>query len=427
MPITAVVGINWGDEGKGRIVDLLACDCDYVVRCQGGNNAGHTVVNDYGKFALNLIPSGIFQRDTVNVLGAGMVIDIEHLVGEMDTLRSKGIPVTPQNLRISDRAIICFPFHRDQDQLEEERLAGKKYGSTRRGIAPVYGDKYLKKGIQVGELFHHVYLAERVRDIVEWKNKLLTGVYDAPPCEYSAIMSWLSHYGEKIKPFVADVSAILEQAASQNKNILLEAQLGALRDIDYGIYPYTSSSSPLAVYALLGAGLFNSRIDRIVGIVKAYSTCVGEGPFVTEIVDEAGDRLREAGNEYGAATGRPRRVGHLDLVATKYGCRLQAPTDISLTKLDTLSGLKTLRVCVEYEVDGRMTKEFPFTPLLYSAKPVYKDLPGWDEDISAITEYSALPASAKNYIQFIEAELGKPITSVSVGAYRNQIIWRQKK
>ncbi|MBA2132128.1 adenylosuccinate synthase [Capillibacterium thermochitinicola] len=424
MSITAIVGVNWGDEGKGRIVDYLAGEYQIVVRYQGGNNAGHTVINEYGKFALNLLPSGIFHPGTLNILGTGTVIDLEHLVKEIEGVRAKGVRVDADNLKISDRAIICFPFHQAQDRLEEERLGSKKYGSTVRGIAPVYGDKYLKKGIQIGELFHPAYLKERLATVLEWKNAELTKVYGGRGYQLEEILAWLAEYGEKLKPMVTDTTTLLRQAVKAGKKILLEAQLGALRDIHYGIYPFTTSSSPLAAFAPVGAGVFNRPVERIIGVVKAYSTCVGEGPFVTELFDEVGDRLRQIGAEYGAATGRPRRIGYLDLVATKYGAELQGATELALTKLDVLSSEKKLKVCVGYEIDGEVVTTFPLTPLLYKAKPVYVELDGWEEDISAVRSYSQLPANARRYIQYIEEWLEVPVKYISVGAKREEIIVR---
>ncbi len=424
MSMTAIVGVNWGDEGKGRIVDYLAGEYQIVVRYQGGNNAGHTVINDYGKFALNLLPSGIFHPGTVNVLGTGTVIDLEHLVKEIEGIRARGVHIDAGNLKISDRAIICFPFHKAQDRLEEERLGSKKYGSTVRGIAPVYGDKYLKKGIQLGELFYPEYLKERLATVLEWKNAELTKVYGGEGYGLDEILAWLAEYGEKLKSMITDTTTFLKQAVKEGKKILFEAQLGALRDIHYGIYPFTTSSSSLAAFAPVGAGMFSRPLERIIGVVKAYSTCVGEGPFVTELFDEVGDRLRQTGAEYGAATGRPRRIGYLDLVATKYGAELQGATELALTKLDVLSGEKKLKVCTGYEIDGEVTTTFPLTPLLYKAKPVYVELDGWEEDISAVRTYDGLPANARRYIEYIEEWLELPFKYISVGAKREEIIVR---
>ncbi|MGE5328636.1 MAG: adenylosuccinate synthase [Deltaproteobacteria bacterium] len=423
MTTTAVVGINWGDEGKGRMVDLLSQDYDVIVRFQGGSNAGHTVVNEYGKFALNLIPSGIFTPGTVNVLATGTVVDIEHLAQEIIkvTTRAKGIEITPANFKISQRAIICFPFHRELDGLEEDRLADKKYGSTRRGVAPVYGDKYLKKGVQIGELLYPEYLKDRMDGVLEWAN-LRLAIYGAKPYEKTQIMDWLLQYGDAVKDYICDTSAYLQDAIRDGKDVLFEAQLGAIRDLDYGIYPYSSSSSPLTDYVPIGAGIPGLKLDKVVGIVKAYSTSIGEGPFVVNLEDEVGIRLREIGAEYGAATGRPRNVGYFDLVATKYGVYVQRPTEIALTKLDTLSQEEVLKICVGYEIQGQVHTDFPFTPLLYQAKPVYIEMPGWGENISHIRDYNKLPVNARKYVDFIEENIETPIRYISVGPERNEYI-----
>jgi len=424
MTIAAIVGVNWGDEGKGRMVDLLSEEYDVVVRFQGGNNAGHTIINDYGKFALNLLPSAIFRPDKVNVLGPGMVIDLEHLVKEIEYLRACGVTIDTHNLKVSDRAIICFPFHRDRDRLEEERLAGKKYGSTRRGIAPVYGDKYLKKGVQVGELLYPKYLEGRVSEILDWNNVLLTSVYKSEPYTLDYTLSWLREYGNAAKDFIVDTTVLLEEAAEEGKDILFEGQLGALRDIHFGIYPFTTSSSPLSAFAPVGAGLFSHPIDKVVGTIKAYSTCVGEGPFVTELFDDVGLRMRERGHEYGAATGRPRRTGYLDLVASKYGVQVQRVDEIALTLLDVLSAEQVLKVCVGYEIGGNIETAFPMTPLLYEAKPVYEELPGWEADITSIRVYTELPDNARRYIEYTEDYLERPVRYISVGPERHNIIVR---
>lgn len=425
MSKVAIVGINWGDEGKGRMVDLIANEYDFVVRYQGGNNAGHTVINEHGKFILNLLPSGVFNRQVMNVLGTGMVIDLEHLVGELKRLAAQGFALSPSQLAISDRAIICFPFHREQDVLQEEYLAGKKFGSTRRGIGPVYGDKYMKKGIQVGELLMgRDYLESRILPLVEWKNLTLEGVYGGRPVSGEAMVNWAMQYGEVLRPYICDTSVLLQQAVKEQKNILFEAQLGALRDIEYGIYPYTSSSSPLAAYAPIGAGIPGEKLDRVLGIVKAYSTCVGEGPFVTEDFGPAGDALREAGGEYGAATGRPRRVGPLDLVATKYGVQVQGATELAVTKLDVLSGLPSHKVCVAYEVEGEQTQHFPFPAKLEKAKPVYEEWEGWTENVEDVRRFEDLPKAAQQYIEKMESYLNCRIRYVSVGASREAIIDR---
>ncbi|MDD4312071.1 MAG: adenylosuccinate synthase [Eubacteriales bacterium] len=419
----AIVGINWGDEGKGRMVDLIAADYDVVVRYQGGNNAGHTVVNEYGKFALHLLPSGIFRKGVVNVLGNGAVIDPEKLLEEMDELRSKGIPITPENLKVSDRAPIVFPYHRDQDALEEARLADAKYGSTKRGIAPVYGDKYMKKTIMLGELFYPEYLKKRLSGILEWKNLTLKNVYGGKTYSLDEIWEWLMTYGEKLKPFICDTGAYL-RSVDGKKNILFEAQLGVLRDLDFGIFPYTSSSAPLAAYAPIGAGMPGTKIDSVVGVVKAYSTCVGEGPFTAEWFGEEASRLREAGAEYGAATGRPRRVGPMDIVATRYGVAMQGATEVALTKIDILSYMEQIPICVQYELNGVKTDDFPFPAAIGAAKPVIEYMPGWMSDVSKCRTFEELPKAAQDYILYIEKNIGCRISNISVGAARDEIIRR---
>lgn len=421
--LTAIVGINWGDEGKGRMVDLLSSDYDIICRYQGGNNAGHTVVNDKGKFILNLLPSGILRETTVNVMGNGMVIDLEHLVGEVTHLREKGITITPDNLKISDKAIICMPYHKLQDIMEEDRLADRKFGSTRRGIAPVYADKYMKKGLRMEDLLHPDTLRQKVYDIVEWKNITVTG-YGHAPVDSEEMLAWLDRYGSAVAPYVTDVSGYLEQAIAAGKRILFEAQLGALRDIDFGIYPYTSSSSPLAAYAPIGSGAPDIPVNRVIGVVKAYSTCVGEGPFTAEWFGEEAERLRKEGGEYGAATGRPRRVGPIDLVATRYGVQMQGATEVALTKLDILSYMDSIPVCAAYECDGEVTRTFPFPSKLGRAKPIYVKLPGWGCDISKIRTYDELPENARKYVEYVEREIGCRISYVSVGPGREEIILR---
>ena len=418
--LTAIVGINWGDEGKGRMVDLLSKDYDIICRYQGGNNAGHTVINERGKFILNLLPSGILRETTVNVMGNGMVIDIEHLVNEMKALTDKGIKITPENLKISDKAIICMPYHKMQDIMEEERLADKKYGSTRRGIAPVYADKYMKKGVRMEDLLHMDTLREKVNDIVEWKNITVTG-YGHAPVNADDMMDWLKTYGEKVVPFVTDVSTYLYDAAMSGKNIMFEAQLGALRDIDFGIYPYTSSSSTLAGFAPIGAGIPGLRLNNAVGIMKAYSTCVGEGPFTAEMFGDEAKALRDAGGEYGAATGRPRRVGPFDVPASRYGIRMQGADCIALTKLDVLSFLDKIPVCVAYDVDGERTVNFPTGDRLNRAKPVIEYVGGFG-DVSACRTYEEMPAAAKDYIRYLENAVGCKIRYVSVGAGRDEYV-----
>lgn len=422
--LSAVVGINWGDEGKGRMVDLLCRNFDIVCRFQGGNNAGHTVVNEKGKFVLNLLPSGILQDGTINVLGGGTVIDIEHLVNEIAALRKAGITVTPENLKISDRATICMPYHRLQDCLEEDRLAGNKFGSTRRGIGPVYSDKYVKKTIRMGDLKRLTDIRQHIADIVEWKNLMIVGGYGKSKIETQSVMNWLYTYGDPLKPFICNTTKYLSDAVSAEKQILFEAQLGALRDIDMGIYPYTSSSNSLAAYAPIGAGIPGEKLDEVIGIMKAYSTCVGEGPFTCELFGEDGEALRKAGNEYGGATGRPRRVGGFDAVASRYGVMVQGADKIALTKLDVLSYLDKIPVCVAYEADGKRINDFPSGDLLYEAKPVYEYLDGWKQDISHCRRYTELPENARKYIEYIEQQIGCTVDYISVGAEREQIIIR---
>ena len=422
--LSAVVGINWGDEGKGRMVDLLCRNFDIVCRFQGGNNAGHTVVNEKGKFVLNLLPSGILQDGTINVLGGGTVIDIEHLVNEIAALRKAGITVTPENLKISDRATICMPYHRLQDCLEEDRLAGNKFGSTRRGIGPVYSDKYMKKTIRMGDLKRLTDIRQHIADIVEWKNLMIVGGYGKSKIETQSVMNWLYTYGDPLKPFICNTTKYLSDAVSAEKQILFEAQLGALRDIDMGIYPYTSSSNSLAAYAPIGAGIPGEKLDEVIGIMKAYSTCVGEGPFTCELFGEDGEALRKAGNEYGAATGRPRRVGGFDAVASRYGVMVQGADKIALTKLDVISYLDKIPVCVAYEADGKRINDFPSGDLLYEAKPVYEYLDGWKQDISHCRRYTELPENARKYIEYIEQQIGCTVDYISVGAEREQIIIR---
>lgn len=418
--LTSIVGINWGDEGKGRMVDLLSSDYDIICRYQGGNNAGHTVINDRGKFVLNLLPSGILRETTVNVMGNGMVIDLEHLAGEIKTLTDKGIKITPDNLKISDKAIVCMPYHKMQDIMEEERLADKKFGSTRRGIAPVYADKYMKKGIRMGDLLHMDTLSEKVKDIVDWKNITVTG-YGHEPVKTEDMIDWLKKYGSFAAPFVTDVSEFLSDAVNEGKDIMFEAQLGALRDIDFGIYPYTSSSQTLASFAPIGAGIPGTKLDKIIGIMKAYSTCVGEGPFTAEMFGDEAEKLRASGGEYGAATGRPRRVGPFDVPASRYGIKVQGADFIALTKLDVLSYMDEIPVCIAYEIDGIKTFDFPTGDRLNRAKPVIEYFAGFG-DVSGCRSFDELPDAAKKYIRFIEESTGCPIKYISVGAGRDEYI-----
>ncbi len=420
----AIVGVNWGDEGKGRMVDLLAEQYEVVVRYQGGNNAGHTVINEYGKFALHLIPSGIFTPGVINVLGNGTVIDVESLSGEIESLQKSGVPVTPENFKISDRATLVLPYHRDLDELEEMRLGDAKFGSTKRGIAPVYSDKFQKKTIMAGELLYPAYLRKRLSGIVEWKNLTLANIYKAKTYTVDELMNWLQNYGRTLTPFICDTGSVLRKAQSEGKSIMFEAQLGALRDLDYGIFPFTSSSCPLASYAPIGCGMPEVKVDEVLGIVKAYSTCVGEGPFTAEWFGAEADALREAGGEYGASTGRPRRVGPFDVVATRYGARLQGATAIALTKMDILSYMDKIPVCAHYEIDGKRCDEFPYPAVINQAHPVIEYKEGWQSDISGIREYDQLPKAARDYVEYIETAIGFPVRYVSVGASRDAIITR---
>ena len=420
----AIVGINWGDEGKGRMVDLITSDYDVVVRYQGGGNAGHTVVNEFGKFALHLLPSGIFRKGVVNVLGNGVALDCENLWIEMQDVMSKGVALTPENLKVSDRASLLLPWHRDLDGLEEARLKDKKYGSTKQGIAPFYSDKYQKKTVMAGELLYPEHLRRHLADLLEWKNLTLEKVYGAKPYTMEDLERWIAEYGEKIRPYVCDTGAFLRRAQDEGKKILFEAQLGALRDLDYGIYPYTTSSNAIAAYAPVGSGLPSARIEEVIGVVKAYSTCVGEGPFTAEWFGDEAEELRKAGGEYGAKTGRPRRVGPIDLVATRYGVMVQGATNIALTKLDVLSYMKKIPVCTHYLVDGRESNEFPFPVMLDAAKPVIEYMDGWQCDISGARKWEDLPEAARKYVEYIESRIGCRIGYVSVGPERESIVIR---
>ena len=421
--LTSIVGTNWGDEGKGRMVDLLSEEYDIVVRYQGGNNAGHTVINDKGKFVMNLMPSGICRENTVNILGPGIVIDLEHLYGEVQKLVKQGVEVTPEHLKISDRATICMPYHKLLDCLEEDRLRDKKFGSTRRGISPVYADKYMKKAFRMGDLLHLDRLKERMEGIIEWKNLTVEKGYGHTAVDVEEMYQWLKKYGTFFAPFVCDTTEYLIGAIMDEKSILFEAQLGALRDIDFGIYPYTSASTTLAAYAPIGAGIPFAKLDNSIGIMKAYSSCVGEGPFTCELFGEEAEALREAGGEYGAATGRPRRVGGFDVVASRYGTKMQGCTYVALTKLDVLSYMEKIPVCVAYEIDGRRVDVFPAgIEELNAAKPVYEYLPGFQCDISGCRSVDDLPKEALDYILYIEGVIDCPIKYVSVGAERDAYI-----
>ena len=424
MSNCAIVGINWGDEGKVRMVDLITEDYDVVVRFQGGGNAGHTVINEKGKFALHLLPSGIFREGVVNILGNGVAMDSENLWNEIQDVMTQGVPLTPDNLKISDRASLLLPWHRDLDSLEEQRLADKKYGSTKQGIAPFYSDKYQKKTVLAGELFYPQALKAHLADLMEWKNLTLSKVYGAKEYTMEMLDEWIDTYCEKIKPYICDTGDFLKQAQNEGKNILFEAQLGSLRDLDYGIYPYTTSSNTTAAYAPIGSGLPSAKITDTVGVVKAYSTCVGEGPFVCEMFGDEAEELRKNGFEYGAKTGRPRRVGPIDIVATRYGVEVQAATVIALTKLDVLSYMDKIPVCTHYIMDGKQIDRFPFPTALSYAKPVIEYFDGWKCDISGVRNWEDLPKTAQDYVTFIEKQIGCPIKYVSVGPERDSIIIR---
>ncbi len=420
--LTAIVGINWGDEGKGRMVDLLSREYSVVCRYQGGNNAGHTIDDGNMKVVLNLLPSGILRKDTVNVLGPGMVVDVKHLFNEVQKLRERGVEITPANLKISDRATICMPYHVLLDCLEEDRLGDAKFGSTRRGIAPVYADKYMKKTIRMGDILHFDEIEKRLKGIIEWKNLTVVGGYKAEPVKLDAVMDWLKTYALPFKDYICNTTEYLDGAIKSGENVMFEAQLGALRDIDFGIYPYTSSSSTIAAYAPIGAGIPFKKLDKVVGIMKAYSSCVGEGPFTCELFGEEGEALRSAGGEYGAATGRPRRVGGFDVVASSYGVKMQGADEIALTKLDILSFMDKIPVCVAYDIDGERTTVFPSGEALAKAKPVYEYLDGWKCDISKCRTMEDLPKAAVDYVRYIEKATNCKIKYVSVGAERESYI-----
>ncbi len=425
--VKAVVGANWGDEGKGKITDMLAKEADIIVRFQGGANAGHTIVNDYGKFALHTLPSGVFYGHTTSVIGNGVALNIPVLFGEVQSIVERGVP-TPR-LLVSDRAQIVMPYHILFDQYEEERLGGRSFGSTKSGIAPFYSDKYAKIGFQVSELFDEDLLQEKVSSVVETKNVLLEHLYHKPLIDKNALLETLHEYRDMVAPYVCDVSAFLDKAIREGKTILLEGQLGTLKDPDHGIYPMVTSSSTLAAYGAIGAGIPPYEIREIVTVCKAYSSAVGAGAFVSEIFGEEADELRRRGGdggEYGATTGRPRRMGWFDCVASKYGCRLQGTTDVALTVLDVLGYLREIPVCVGYEIDGEVTTEFPTTAQLGRAKPVLRTLPGWNCEIRGIRKYEELPENCRKYIEFVEEQIGYPITMVSNGPGREDIIYRSR-
>ena len=425
--VKAIVGANWGDEGKGKITDMLAEESDIIVRFQGGSNAGHTIINDYGKFALHILPSGVFYDHTTSIIGNGVALNIRNLIDEIDALVKQGVP--QPKILVSDRAQILMPYHILFDQYEEERLGGKSFGSTKSGIAPFYSDKYAKIGFQVNELFgDEVELKEKVYRVLETKNVLVEHLYHKAPIDPEEIFNELLEYREMIRPFVCDVSVYLHDAIRDGKKILLEGQLGSLKDTDFGIYPMVTSSSTLASYGAIGAGIPCYEIKDIVTVVKAYSSAVGAGEFVSEIFGDEADELRRRGGdggEFGATTGRPRRMGWFDAVASRYGCRIQGATEVALTVLDVLGYLDELPICVGYEIDGEVTRDFPTTSQLKKAKPVYKVLPGWKTEIRGIKKYEDLPEACRNYIEFIEKELEVPITMVSNGPGRHEIIYRE--
>ena len=423
--VQAVVGANWGDEGKGKITDMLAEKADIIVRFQGGANAGHTIVNNYGKFALHTLPSGVFYDHTTSIIGNGVALNIPVLFNEVKSIVDRGVPAP--KILVSDRAQIVMSYHILFDQYEEERLGGKSFGSTKSGIAPFYSDKFSKIGFQVSELFDEELLAEKVQRICDLKNPILEHLYHKPLLTPEGLLEELHGYREMVRPFVCDTSAFLYQALKEGKNILLEGQLGSLKDPDHGIYPMVTSSSTLAGYGAVGAGIPPYEIKKVVAVCKAYSSAVGAGAFVSEIFGEEADELRRRGGdggEFGATTGRPRRMGWFDCVASKYGCRIQGTTDVAFTVLDVLGYLEEIPVCVGYEIDGEVTTEFPTTALLEKAKPVLKKLPGWNCDIRGIKKYEDLPANCRKYVEFVEEQIGFPITMVSNGPGRDDIIYR---
>jgi adenylosuccinate synthase len=423
--VKAVVGANWGDEGKGKITDMLSKEADIIVRFQGGANAGHTIVNDYGKFALHTLPSGVFYTHTTSVIGNGVALNIPVLMEEVKSVTDRGVP--KPKILVSDRAQIVMPYHILFDQYEEERLGGRSFGSTKSGIAPFYSDKYAKIGFQVSELFEEEALKEKLKRVCETKNVLLEHLYRKPLLDADELLKTMHMYRDMIQPYVCDVSLFLAQAVKEGKQILLEGQLGTLKDPDHGIYPMVTSSSTLAAYGAIGAGLPPYEIKQVITVCKAYSSAVGAGAFVSEIFGEEADELRRRGGdggEYGATTGRPRRMGWFDCVASKYGCRLQGTTDVAFTVLDVLGYLEEIPVCVGYEIDGEITTDFPTTGRLERAKPVLQTMPGWKSDIRGIRTYEELPENCRHYIEFVEEQIGYPITMVSNGPGREDIIYR---
>lgn len=423
--VKAIVGANWGDEGKGKITDMLAQDSDIIIRFQGGANAGHTIVNNYGKFALHTLPSGVFYNHTTSIIGNGVALNIPVLFNEIKSITDKGVPAP--KILVSERAQIVMPYHVLFDQYEEERLGGKSFGSTKSGIAPFYSDKYAKIGFQVSELFDEDTLKEKVQRVCEQKNVILEYLYHKPAIDPEELLKTLHEYRDMIAPYVCDVSSYLDRAIKEGKTILLEGQLGTLKDPDHGIYPMVTSSSTLAAYGAIGAGIPPYEIRQIITVCKAYSSAVGAGAFVSEIFGEEADELRRRGGdggEFGATTGRPRRMGWFDCVASKYGCRLQGTTDVAFTVLDVLGYLDEIPVCVGYDIDGEVTTDFPVTWKLEKAKPVLKTLPGWKCDIRGIRNYEELPENCRKYIEFVEEQIGYPITMVSNGPSRDDIIYR---
>lgn len=424
--VKAVVGANWGDEGKGKITDMLAKQADIIVRFQGGANAGHTIVNDYGKFALHTLPSGVFYSHTTSVIGNGVALDIPRLFKEIKSITDRNVPMP--KILVSNRAQIVMPYHVLFDQYEEERLGGKSFGSTKSGIAPFYSDKYAKIGFQVSELFDDELLKEKVVRVAEQKNVILEHLYHKPLIDTDELLNTLHEYRDMVDPYVCDVSLFLDKALKEGKTVLLEGQLGTLKDPDHGIYPMVTSSSTLAAYGAIGAGVPPYEIKQIITVCKAYSSAVGAGAFVSEIFGDEADELRRRGGdggEFGATTGRPRRMGWFDCVASKYGCRLQGTTDVAFTVLDVLGYLDEIPVCTGYEINGEVTTEFPVTSLLEKAKPVLTKLPGWKCDIRGIKKYEELPENCRKYIEFIEGQIGYPITMVSNGPGRDDIIYRE--
>ena len=423
--VKAVVGANWGDEGKGKITDMLAKEADIIIRFQGGANAGHTIVNDYGKFALHTLPSGVFYDHTTSIIGNGVALNIPVLFKEIKSITDRDVP--QPKILVSDRAQIVMSYHILFDQYEEERLGGKSFGSTKSGIAPFYSDKYAKIGFQVSEIFDDELIEEKAARVCEQKNVLLEHLYHKPLLKPEDIVKELKEYREMVAPYVCDVSSYLYEAIKEGKNILLEGQLGTLKDPDHGIYPMVTSSSTLAAYGAIGAGIPPYEIKQVITVCKAYSSAVGAGEFVSEIFGEEADELRRRGGdggEFGATTGRPRRMGWFDAVASKYGCRLQGTTDVAFTVLDVLGYLDENPVCIGYEIDGKVTTDFPTTAILKKAKPVYEILPGWKSDIRGIKKYEDLPENCRNYIEFVERHIGYPITMVSNGPGRDDIIYR---